>query len=466
MYPGDIILNGNTHTSSRAPTTSLVPARLLRFLLPSAAGCLLFLIPITYGGKTSIGLGFLIDGLRQLISGRELEVVLAIVLASALGSLYCLWRNPDWRESHPTLHAMFHVRWPWVAWRVLSAAIGLMIWAEVGPAVLLADDTGPFLYPLIGAVVVTTLFAAYMLMPLLADFGLLEFTGTLIRRPFEWLFTLPGRAAIDATSSIVSASSVGGVLTITQYEAGCYSRREAISVATTFSSVSLPFSLVVAKTAGIGDMFFTWYRTVVAVCLACAAIMVRIPPLVNIDDSYHAPAGKQRHEAKTEGGSSFSRALRQGLDRAGQAPPPAVLLRRAWNHYWVTICNVLGPGVLISVVSGILAFHTPVLDVIAYPVRLVLEAFSLPEAARVAPGFVIGFLDQFTPAVLATRVDSEQMRFVLAGLSVSQLIYMADMGMLLLRSPLGLRLRDLLLLFCMRTLLVAPMLIGASFLVL
>jgi nucleoside recognition membrane protein YjiH len=234
-------------------------------------------------------------------------------------------------------------------------------------------------------------------------------------------------------------------------------------VATNFSIVSLPFSLVVAETAGISHMFFTWYLSVVAVCLACAAIMVRIPPLVRIDEDYYGPAGRQVHEQKPADQSAFQWGLLQATAKAASANKPVEILRNAWNHYWVTIFNVLGPGVLISVCSAILAFHTPVLDVLAWPVRLVLEALSLPEASSVAPGFIVGFLDQFTPAVLATRVESEQMRFVLAGLSLSQLIYLADMGVLLLRSPLGLRLRDLALIFCMRTLIVAPLLIGVSF---
>lgn len=332
----------------------------------------------------------------------------------------------------------------------------------MGPAIVLAEDTGPLLYPMIGVVLVTVLLVAYLLMPLLTDFGLLEFLGALIRRPFEFLFTLPGRAAIDATSSIVSASAVGVVLTITQFEAGLYTRREAVAVATNFSIVSLPFSLVVAKTAGIGDLFFPWYLSVVAICLVCAAIMVRIPPLLNIEESYHEPVGRQVHEEKPEGSSAFAWGLRQATARATAAAPPDVIIIRAWKHYWVTLFNVLGPGLLIVVCSAMLAFHTPVLDVLAYPVRVVLELFSLPEAALAAPGFLIGFLDQFTPAVLATRLESERMRFVLAGLSVSQLIYLADMGMLLLRSPLGLRLRDLALIFCLRTIIVTPLLFIAS----
>lgn len=437
---------------------------LLRFILPSSLGVLLFLVPLSYGGKTSIGLDFIIDLVKLPLAGVELEVVVVMVLVSALGSGYCLLAQPDWEQRRPTLHGMFCVKFPWFLWRALSALLGLMILFGVGPDAVLADDTGPALYPLIGVVLITVLFVAYMFMPLLTEYGLLEFMGTLIRRPFEFLFTLPGRAAIDATSSIVSASSVGVVLTISQYESGFYTRREAVSVATNFSIVSLPFSLVVAQTAGIDHMFFTWYLSVVAVCLVCAAIMVRIPPLVRIEEAYFAPAGQQVHEQKPEDVSALDWSVKQATGRAAAAASPVVIVSDAWKHYWITIFNVLGPGVLISVFGAVLAFHTPVLDVLATPIRLVLEALSLPEADRVAPGFLIGFLDQFTPAVLATRVESEQMRFVLAGLSLAQLIYLADMGVMLLRSSLGLRLRDLALLFCMRSLIVAPLLVAVSFL--
>ena len=419
-------------------------------------------MPISFDGKATIGLGIVIDGIRTLMAGYELELVLAVVLASAMGSLYCSLFKPDWEARYPSLHAMFQVRWPWVLWRSLSALVGVLILTGTGPAVLLAEDTGPMLYPLIGAVVLSTLFAAYMLMWLLTDYGLLELVGSLVRRPFEYLFTLPGRAAIDATSSIVSASSVAVVLTISQYEAGAYNRREAVSVATNFSLISLPFALVVAETAGIGHLFFSWYLSVIAICLVCAAIMVRIPPLVSLDENYYESAGRQVHEERPAGTSSLDWGLQQALRKAAQAEPPLHKLVEALKHFWITIFNVLGPGVLIAVCSGILAFHTPVLDVLASPIRWTLEVFALPEADKVAPGLLIGFLDQFTPAVLATRVESEQMRFVLAGLSLCQLIYLADMGMMLLRSSLGLRLRDLALIFCMRTVIVAPLLFLVS----
>ena len=428
----------------------------LKFLLPSLVGVAIFLVPVTYDGKTSIGMGFILDWFRLPFRGFELELIVALITLSAIGSGYCQLRKPDWTESHPTLHGMFQVTTPWLLLRTLAAVMGISVYTGVGPEALLAADTGPMLFPLIGSAVFFALFVSYFLMPFLTDFGLLELVGTMIRKPFEYLFTLPGRAAIDATSSLVSAASVGLVLTIKQYEDGLYTSREAASVATNFSIVSLPFSLVVAETAGLEHLYFSWYLTVLAACLICAAIMVRIPPLVRIPNRYFAAAGKRVHEVKGADESNFRWGLKQAVARAAAANSPLEIIKDAWRGCMITIFNVLGPGMAIAVLAAILAFHTPLLGYFAWPIQMLLEAMSLPEAAKVAPGFLIGFFDQFTPAVIATNVESEKMRFILAGFSMSQLIYMADVGVIILRSSIPLRFRDLVVIFCLRTIILFP----------
>jgi nucleoside recognition membrane protein YjiH len=80
----------------------------------------------------------------------------------------------------------------------------------------------------------------------------------------------------------------------------------------------------------------------------------------------------------------------------------------------------------------------------------------LPEARAAAPGFLAGFLDQFMPALIAANIDSELTRFVLAGLSISQLIYMAEVGVLIIRSSLPLDFGQLLVIFALRTVIVLP----------
>ncbi len=48
---------------------------------------------------------------------------------------------------------------------------------------------------------------------------------------------------------------------------------------------------------------------------------------------------------------------------------------------------------------------------------------QVPEAQAAAQTMVVGFADMFLPAVLATGIEAEITRFIIAALSVTQLIY-------------------------------------------
>ncbi len=130
-----------------------------------------------------------------------------------------------------------------------------------------------------------TQFFAGLLMPFLTDYGLMEFVGTLLKRIFRRLFTLPGRSAIDALASWMSSAPVGVLITIQQYTSGHYTAREASVIATNFSVVSVPFALLVAKTVGVGDRFPEYYMAVVITGVITAMIMPRIPPLSRFKDT-------------------------------------------------------------------------------------------------------------------------------------------------------------------------------------
>ena len=88
-----------------------------------------------------------------------------------------------------------------------------------------------------------------------------------------------------------------------------------------------------------------------------------------------------------------------------------------------------------------------------------MEWAQLPEAAAAAPGIFSGFLDQYAPTITAKSIDSAATSFVLAGLSVCQLIFMSECGVIILRSTLPLRFTDLIVIFLLRTLIVFPILI-------
>ncbi len=66
----------------------------------------------------------------------------------------------------------------------------------------------------------------------------------------------------------------------------------------------------------------------------------------------------------------------------------------------------------------------------------------------------------FIPAVLASTIESDITRFVIAAMSVTQLIYMSEVGALLLGSKIPVKLWELFVIFLLRTLITLPVIAG------
>ncbi len=435
-----------------------------KFLLPSLLGIFMFVMPVTVDGNSTIVVALVMAVLRAPIDHILPEISVSFLGFAALGAAVYLLFRPSWMLQRPVLLAFCETTPVWFLMRLLGFAVACMVFFDTGPALLRQADTGGTALNVIAPALLFTIGVACILLPLLTDFGLLEFTGTMLRRPFERLFTLPGRAAIDAASSIFAAASVGLLLTFKQYEDGRYTVREAASVATNFSIVSLPFSLVVAATARVDHLFFPWYLSVVAACIVCAAIMVRLRPLKTLPDSYYEPVGKTVNEEKDDQYTLVQWALREAVMRAAAAPKPHRLFVRGLQSAVVTLAKVMGPSLAIVTASSIIVFHSPAMEALSWPIYQLLDLVGVPEAQKVAPGVIGGFLEMLIPSLVAASVDSELMRFVLAGLSVSQLIYMSEVGVLILRSKVPLSFINLLQIFLLRTVILFPLLMLAGWL--
>ena len=437
------------------PKSSPKPV-LAKFILLSFIGILIFLTPITADGQSTILMAVIMGYVRVPFESWMTEFIVGFVFLTVVGGALHLTLKPGWITSRPTLSAMCETTPGWLFMRALGLAIGLMVYFGFGPEALISEDTGGTVVTIIGPGLFFTVGVACVLLPTLTDFGLLEFTGTLLRKPFGRVFTLPGRAAIDATSSIVAAASVGLMLTIKQYEDGRYSAREAASVATNFSIVSLPFSLVIASVAKVEFIFFPWYLTVIAGCLICAMVMVRLKPLKALPETFFNADTRTVDEHVPDDKSTFRWAVEQAVDRAANAPALPLLLLDGFKAAMKTLAKVSGPSLAIATLGGVLVFHTPVVELAAWPILQILEFLSLPNAEQAAPGFIAGFMEQLLPALVAANIESDLTRFILAGLGVSQLIYMSEVGVIILRSSLPLGFLDLVKIFLLRTVILFP----------
>ena len=213
----------------------------------------------------------------------------------------------------------------------------------------------------------------------------------------------------------------------------------------------MPFALLVAETVGVGHRFPEYYLAVVVTGVITAMILPRIPPLSRFPDTPFESLHPMRESDDTGGRSVLREALNLAARRARDAVPLGEQFRVAAGHI-LDIWFGLVPAVIAVGGAGlILAEHTPLLDWATAPLVPVLELLGLPEAAAAAPAFVAGFLDMFLPALLGANLESEFTRFVIGVLSVTQLIYMSEIGILMIKCEIPLKFRHLLVVFLLRT---------------
>lgn len=77
---------------------------------------------------------------------------------------------------------------------------------------------------------------------------------------------------------------------------------------------------------------------------------------------------------------------------------------------------------------------------------------KIPEPIAASGTLLAGFGDNFVPAVIAAAtIESQFTRFVIGSLSITQIIYMSQVGALILGSNIPVNFKDLVLIFIERT---------------
>ena len=216
-------------------------AKIARFALPSALGLFLFLAPVQVGGNLTIPIAVIVSTLHGAMGSLVLQSLVTLCVVTALASVAYSWLKFPWLPKNQLVVGIFKTTPFWTVLRILGAVFGVMFLMESGPQLIIGDDTGRTAYVEIGEQMFLIFITSCMFLPLLTNYGAMEFIGTLVRPVFIRLFRLPGRAAIDATASFVAAASVGLLITIEQYRNGSYNAREAAAVATNFSASSAEF---------------------------------------------------------------------------------------------------------------------------------------------------------------------------------------------------------------------------------
>ena len=429
---------------------------LLKFIIPSSIGVLLFLTPIFIDGRATIGMGILVDLLRDATQDYLPAFATMLLLVSCLCSTYfSLFRKNQSNTPINQIQKIFTTSPAWLILRILGSLFAVLVLFNIGPEWISSPATGgTMLFQLAGTLTVFFLVACFLL-PFLIDYGVAEFMGTLLQKPFLWAFRLPGRASIDTLASWLGSAPVGVLITIQQYEKGYYSGREAAVIATNFSIASIAFCALVAKLIEIDHRFFEFYFSIMFSGLIAALIIPRVWPLARKKDVYliEQDGFTDKPEADT---GLFRWALIQGINKARTAPNLKQLLKNAFINLLDIWFSLLPSVVAIGTIVLALTEFTPIFTIMTKPLVPILELMQIPEAAAAAPAFLVGFADMYLPAVIGKNIASEMTRFVIGCVSIIQIIYMTEVGTLILKSKIPLQIGELFLIFTLRTLITLP----------
>ena len=432
---------------------------LVAFILASAFGAGMLLFPVPYGEGVKIPLGIATDAIQTWGEGFLPAMVVATCVISAAATL--LYAGLTRREQRSgTAEALLAPGLVWTLLRVAGAVTAVMIFFQLGPEWVWSGDIGGLVLNDLLVPAFITIALACIVLPFLTEFGLMEIVAGLVERVFRRLFTVPGRSAVDAVASWLGGSSVGVLVTISQYRRGLYSGREAAVIATNFSIVSIAFAYVIVETAGLADHFFAFYAVLTLSGVACAVLTPRLPPLSLKRDDLLAehPLRAEDNEAR-----GMAHAWTRALERARSAPGPGALARMISYNVLDIWLGLIPAAMVIATVSIALAETTPLFDWLGWPFAQLLQLLQVESAREAAPAMVIGFADMFLPALIAADIASPETRFIIAVVAVGQLIFMSEVGVLILKSALPLNFIDLVLVFLLRTLIILPIaILGAA----
>lgn len=421
----------------------------LRFLAYSTVGIVAFFVPLSIGGHSTILIDHVVSFFtRRLMPLTHVYIVLLIVLGVGLPFI-----SGRWKHSKTSLLLSFL--------QVAALPLTAMYFLDRGPAAVMQPGMLPFLFEKLAVPVGLIIPVGALFLAFLTGFGLLEAIGRLMEPVMRPVWRTPGRSAIDAVASFAGSYSVGLILTQQVYKAGRYSAREAALIATGFSTVSVTFMVVVAKTLALTELWNAWFWSTLLVTFAVSAITVRLPPLSGMDnrratfDEKHAEAKSQEHA------SMLYQAWQEGVEAAGSARPVFPLMWQSMVDGLLMATRVVPSILAIGMLGLLLAKYTPVFDLLGYLLFPFAWLSQVDDPGPVSTALASGLAEMFLPAIQSTEL-TESARFTVGVVSVSSILFFSASIPCILATEIPISIWQMVCVWFQRTALSIPLAAGLA----
>ena len=354
-----------------------------------------------------------------------------------------IWLRPEKAWKTTKINALFAV-FKMIGFVVLTMIIvdiyfgahfGFMNWLFSPVDSLNGNNIANFVMANILVTICISIPCASLFLPFLVDYGLVDFVGVFVRLIMRPVFKLPGRAAIIMVTAFLGNFSAGHIAVNDQYKTGRMTERESVCIDTSLSTASVGFLMALATNTGLNNAelwggknyWNTYFWIAFLVTLLVALIGVRIRPLSKIPDDYYP--GAEPNPEKIIKTGLFSAALTEALDIVEAQDNPGKRIVGVMNETMNVLGTVSAGTSFFGTFGVVLYTFTPIINWLGYifwPFFRIL-GFTGQELTVACQGAMISIIEITVPALLvATGVWSLRLRFMLAVLPVTAIVFLAS----------------------------------------
>ncbi|MGO2038801.1 MAG: YjiH family protein [Staphylococcus equorum] len=409
-----------------------------KFFIYSLIGIICFFVPITINGKSTILIDHIVQWITFLVNPILPYYVLLLIIIGALHPFI----NKKWNKSKTDI--IFSL------FKVLGVFIAFMIVFDFGPRFVLKESIGPFLYDKLAIPLSVLIPVGAILLTFLVGYGLLEFIGVIMRPVMKPIFKTPGKSAVDAVASFVGSYSIGLLITNKVYKNGGYTHKEAVIVATGFSTVSATFMIIVANTLGIIEHWNLYFWFTLAVTFIVTAITVQLPPI-----RFEKNTTYQNQPYKEEKRRNMPLLKESWLEAKLAVKNADSLIGNVRENLrdGVVMTIAILPSIMsIGFLGLIIAEYTPIIEYVSYIFYPFISIFPVQDVAILAQASTISIVEMLLPAAIAQTADLAT-RFIVAVMSVSAIIFFSSVVPVILSTEIKISVGKLVLIWFERVVL-------------
>lgn len=379
-----------------------------KFYVFSIIGIILFFIPIQIGKDNTILVDHIHLGIRSLLGDLTAYYALIIIIIGAILPVIRM----DFKKSFTDCVL--------VIFKLLGAVIGIMYVFKIGPKLLFDKDYGPFLFDKLMLPLSVLIPVGAIALSFLVGYGLLEFIGVLMQPIMRPIFKTPGKSAVDAVASFVGSYSLGLLITNRVYKDGMYNKKEAVIIATGFSTVSATFMVIVARTLDLMGHWNLFFWSTLIITFVVTAISAHLPPISRESEAYYNNQEGQK-ESKVKGNymkAAYDEAKKQSYQSLTLFKNIGLNLKDGVEMTMAILPSILSIGFL----GLILANFTPIIDWLSYIFYPFIYIFPIDDKPLLAKASMISIIEMFLPPLLVVKAAIE-VKFVVAITSISAIIF-------------------------------------------